>query len=56
MVLLVDILGDWSLEDYCKVIVVCCIEINKELDKILVCIDEVCCSMLDVFDLDFELL
>ncbi|MGF6354026.1 uncharacterized protein YukE [Paenibacillus sp. 4624] len=53
---LTDILGDRSLEDHRKVIVARRAEINKELDKIPVRIDEARRSMPDVSDLDAELL
>ncbi|APO43302.1 hypothetical protein BS614_04040 [Paenibacillus xylanexedens] len=53
---LTDILGDRSLEDHRKVIAARRSEINKELDKIPVRIDEARRSMPDVSDLDAELL
>lgn len=53
---LADILGDRSLEDHRKVIAARRSEINKELDKIPVRIDEARRSMPDVSDLDAELL
>ncbi|MBU5356101.1 AAA family ATPase [Paenibacillus barcinonensis] len=53
---LTDILGDRSLEDHRKVIAARRTEINKELDKIPVRIDEARRSMPDVSDLDAELL
>ncbi|HBU81724.1 MAG TPA: hypothetical protein DEF35_08805 [Paenibacillus sp.] len=53
---LADILGDRSLEDHRKVIAARRTEINKELDKIPVRIDEARRSMPDVSDLDAELL
>lgn len=53
---LADILGDRSLEDHRKVIAARRTEINKELDKIPVRIDEARRSMPDVSDLDPELL
>lgn len=53
---LMDILGDRSLEDHRKVIAARRTEINKELDKIPVRIDEARRSMPDVSDLDAELL
>lgn len=53
---LADILGDRSLEDHRKVIAARRTEINKELEKIPVRIDEARRSMPDVSDLDPELL
>ncbi|MGG3278832.1 AAA family ATPase [Paenibacillus solani] len=53
---LADILGDRSLEDHRKVIAARRTEINKELEKIPVRIDEARRSMPDVSDLDGELL
>ncbi|MBY0117893.1 AAA family ATPase [Paenibacillus xylanexedens] len=53
---LTDILGDRSLEDHRKVIAARRTEINKELEKIPVRIDEARRSMPDVSDLDAELL
>ncbi|MDQ0719765.1 DNA repair exonuclease SbcCD ATPase subunit [Paenibacillus sp. W4I10] len=53
---LADILGDRSLEDHRKVIAARRTEINKELEKIPVRIDEARHSMPDVSDLDVELL
>ncbi|CAI6075121.1 hypothetical protein PAECIP112173_02360 [Paenibacillus sp. JJ-100] len=53
---LTDILGDRSLEDHRKVIAARRSEINKELEKIPVRIDEARRSMPDVSDLDAELL
>ncbi|WP_063564861.1 AAA family ATPase [Paenibacillus sp. O199] len=53
---LADILGDRSLEDHRKVIAARRSEINKELEKIPVRIDEARRSMPDVSDLDAELL
>lgn len=53
---LANILGDRSLEDHRKVIAARRTEINKELDKIPVRIDEARRSMPDVSDLDAELL
>ncbi|NUU73986.1 AAA family ATPase [Paenibacillus xylanilyticus] len=53
---LADILGDRNLEDHRKVIAARRTEINKELDKIPVRIDEARRSMPDVSDLDPELL
>lgn len=53
---LTDILGDRSLEDHRKVIAARRSEINKELEKIPVRIDESRRSMPDVSDLDAELL
>lgn len=51
-----NILGDRSLEDHRKVITARRTEINKELEKIPVRIDEARRSMPDVSDLDAELL
>ncbi|RAW18462.1 hypothetical protein DC345_04840 [Paenibacillus taichungensis] len=53
---LANILGDRSLEDHRKVIAARRTEINKELDKIPVRIDEARRSMPEVSDLDAELL
>ncbi|WP_339309758.1 AAA family ATPase [Paenibacillus sp. FSL k6-2145] len=53
---LADILGDRSLEDHRKVIAARRTEINKELEKIPVRIDEARRTMPDVSDLDAELL
>lgn len=53
---LADILGDRSLEDHRKVIAARRTEINKELEKIPVRIDEARRSMPDVSDMDPELL
>lgn len=53
---LAEILGDRSLEDHRKVIAARRTEINKELEKIPVRIDEARRSMPDVSDLDGELL
>jgi DNA repair exonuclease SbcCD ATPase subunit len=53
---LAEILGDRSLEDHRKVIAARRTEINKELEKIPVRIDEARRSMPDVTDLDAELL
>lgn len=53
---LADILGDRSLEDHRKVIAARRTEINKELERIPVRIDEARRSMPDISDLDAELL
>ncbi|MEC0310149.1 hypothetical protein P4H67_25680 [Paenibacillus lautus] len=56
LVPLTNILGDRSLEDHRKVIAARRTEINKELERIPVRIDEARRSMPDVSDLDSELL
>lgn len=53
---LTDILGDRSIEDHRKVIAARRTEINKELERIPVRIDEARRSMPDISDLDAELL